>query len=138
MNQSKIIIKSRRNIFFKLKKYVIKIDGAEVREISYKTSRVEFNVSSGRHTIEIGDGISLKTHELVIAKHQIKILKISPALTFDFGIGVLLGIATISIIIQSFILKQIAIPVLFFLFIPALLIKKRRFSKGFDVAVSML
>ena len=136
MTENKIIIRTTKNVFFKSKKYEIKLDGNSIGEINFENTKIECDVPVGKHTLEIGNQNSFKIKEIEITTGQLKILTINPSVTYNLGLGFFFGIAIASIIAQFFILDKISLPLIFIPLIPLFFLKKRHFSDSFEITVS--
>ena len=128
MTENKIIIRTTKNVFFKSKKYEIKLDGNSIGEINFENTKIECDVPVGKHTLEIGNKNSFKIKEIEITKGQLKILTINPSATYNLGLGFFFGIAIASIIAQFFILDKISLPLIFIPLIPLFFLKKDIFQ----------
>jgi len=136
MTENKIIIRKTKNVFFKSKKYEIKLNGNSIGEINFENTKIECIVPVGKHTLEIGNQNSFRIKEIEITTGQLKILTINPSATYNLGLGFFFGIAIASIIAQFYILDKISLLLIFIPLIPLFFLKKRHFSDSFEITVS--
>jgi len=68
MNQSTIVVRMSKSsgVYNKSNRYAVRIADEMDCEMNYKNNRKEYRVSTGKHTIEITDGISFQTEEIIL------------------------------------------------------------------------
>lgn len=135
MTDSKIIIRTGKNIFFKSKIYKVNINGEDFREIDFNKLKTEYNLTAGKHVVQIGNENSFKNKEVILSKGQAVYLTINPSVTYGIGLVFLIGIALVTIILQFFMLDKFSILMTIPL-IPIFLMRKRHFSDSFEITVT--
>lgn len=135
MNQSTIIVRMSKSsgIYNTSNSYVLRIANETDYEMNYRNNRKEYGVLPGNHTIEIGDGTSFQTEEIVLRLGETKVLTINPSLTYNLAIGILIGMGLTALIIQFVILEKFS-PVMIIPFISLLFIKRRNFKDSFAIS----
>lgn len=68
MNQSTIVVRMAKSsgVYNKSNRYAVRIADEMDREMNYKNNRKKYCVSTGKHKIEISDGISFQTEEIIL------------------------------------------------------------------------
>jgi hypothetical protein len=122
-------------IYNKSNSYMLRIANETDYEMNYRNNRKEYRVLPGKHTIEIGDGTSFQTEEIVLKAGGTKVLTINPSLTYNLGFGILTGLVVIGLVIQFAVLQRFS-PVMIIPFLPYLFIKKRNFKNSFALSYS--
>ncbi|RTY70270.1 hypothetical protein EKM02_02665 [Flavobacterium sp. RSP49] len=137
MNQSTIVFRMSKSsgIYNKSNRYVVRIDSKTECEMNYSNNRKEYRVLPGKHTIEIGDGTSFQTEEIVLKAGETKVLSINPSLTYNLGFGILTGMVVTGLVIQFAVLQKFS-PVMIIPFMLYLFIKKRDFKNSFAISYS--
>lgn len=120
----------------KSKRYSIKVNGVDCGEINYEHNKIEYDLPIGIYEVEIDNGLKSHTEKLNFTAGQIKMLKVNPSVTYELFLGILLGIAFMSVAIQIFMIDKVSLPLLFIPFIPLLLIRKSQFLDKFVVTSS--
>jgi hypothetical protein len=136
MSDNKLIIRTKKNIFMKSKRYLIKVNGTCGGEINYENNKIEYELPIGNYEIEIENGLKSHKHKLNFTIGQIKTLIINPSVTYELFLGLLLGIAFTAVIIQIFLIDKISLPLMFIPFLPLLLIRKSQFPDKFVITTS--
>ena len=136
MNQSTIVVKMSKSsgIYNKSNRYAVRI-ADEICEMNYKNNLKEYRVSTGKHTIEISDGISFQTEQIILKAGETKVLTINPSLTYNLGLGIMTGMVLTGLIIQFTILQRFS-PVMIIPLFSFLLIRKKNFSNSFAISYS--
>jgi hypothetical protein len=122
-------------IYNKSNSYMLRIANETDYEMNYRNNRKEYRVLPGKHTIEIGDGTSFQTEEIVLKAGGTKVLTINPSLTYNLGFGILTGLVVTGLVIQFAVLQRFS-PVMIIPFLPYLFIKKRNFKNSFALSYS--
>ncbi|MDI5894246.1 hypothetical protein [Flavobacterium algoritolerans] len=137
MNQSTIVVRMSKSsgVYNKSNRYVLRIANEMDCEMNYNNNRKEYIVLPGKHNIEIGDGISFQTEEILLKEGETKVLTINPSLTYNLGFGMLTGMVVTGLIIQFAILQKFS-SVMIISFMPYLFIKKRNFKNSFAISYS--
>ncbi|MDI5897964.1 hypothetical protein [Flavobacterium yafengii] len=137
MNQSTIVVRMSKSsgVYNKSNRYVLRIANEMDCEMNYNSNRKEYIVLPGKHNIEIGDGISFQTEEILLKEGETKVLTINPSLTYNLGFGMLTGMVVTGLIIQFAILQKFS-SVMIISFMPYLFIKKRNFKNSFAISYS--
>ena len=137
MNQSTIVVRMSKSsgVYNKSNRYVLRIANEMDCEMNYNNNRKEYIVLPGKHNIEIGDGISFQTEEILLKEGETKVLTINPSLTYNLGFGMLTGMVVTGFIIQFAILQKFS-SVMIISFMPYLFIKKRNFKNSFAISYS--
>ncbi len=142
MTDNRIIVRTSKNLFFKSKKYTIKIDGTDIRQLDFKNNKIEYVLPIGKYKLEIGNDNSFKTENVFLSTGEIKIFTIKPNIIRELGLGFFIGLAIVSVFIQLLILNKISIPLMTIPFIPLLLnfLPKQRqnFADSFEIKKSKL
>jgi hypothetical protein len=135
MNQSTIIVRMSKSsgIHNKSNSYVLRIANETDYEMNYSNSRKQYRVLPGKKTIEIGDGTSFQTEEIVLKAGATKVLTINPSLTYNLGFGILTGMVVTGLVIQFAVLQKFS-PVMIIPFMLYLFIKKRDFKNSFAIS----
>jgi hypothetical protein len=137
MDQSTIIVRMSKSsgVYSKSNSYVLRIANETDYKMNYRNNQKEYRVLPGKHTIEIGDGTSFQTEEIVLKAGGTKVLTINPSLTYNLGFGILTGLVVTSLVIQFAVLQRFS-PVMIIPFMPYLFIKKRSFKNSFAISYS--
>lgn len=132
MKNGKIVVRMSKSsgIYNKANKYLLKFAGKEDFTMNYLNNRVEYDVSPGKHIIEIGDGNSSQQKEIELKEGESKIITINPSATYKLGMGITIGFAAAGIIIPLLILKKFSIQMLIPL-IPLAIFRKMKFKDSF-------
>ena len=133
MTDGKIIVRTGRNIFFKSKVYDVKINGKDIRKVDFKKSKIEYNLPMGKYKLEIGGNNSFKTTNIILLPGQIKIFTINPNLSYDAGLGLLMGAVVVAIAFQLLAFDKFSISLMVSPLIPLLLLSKRNYSESFEL-----
>ncbi len=135
MITGRLTIRTTKNRFFRGKHYQIKINGQSDRRISAENNKTEYDLPVGKYTVQIGNDESFSTKELILATGQHKTIVVNPSVTYELGIGFLLGLALTSVVIQYLILGKLSIPLMLIPCIPFLFIRKSQFANSFMLTV---
>lgn len=135
MNQSTIVVRMSKSsgIYNKSNLYVVRIANETDYEMNYRNNRKEYRVLPGKYIIEIGDGTSFQTEEIVLKAGGTKVLTINPSLTYNLAIGILTGMGLTALIIQFVILQKFS-PLMIIPFMSLLFIKRRNFKDSFAIS----
>jgi hypothetical protein len=113
MTNGKIIIRKSKNNFFKSKRYQIKVNDTEIRELNHENNKTEFLLPIGQYSIKIGNNDSFKTKNIFLAAGQTKVLTINPSLNHNLFAGLLMGITLVPIlvsVVDFIVLKSVSLP----------------------------
>ena len=137
MNQSTIVVRMSKSsgVYNKSNRYVVRIADEMDCEMNYKNNRKEYRVSTGSHTIEISDGIFFQTEQISLKAGETKVLTINPSLTYNLGLGIMIGMVVTGLIIQFAVLQRFS-PVMIIPLFSFLLIRKKNFSNSFAISYS--
>jgi hypothetical protein len=137
MNQSTIVVRMSKSsgIYNKSNRYVLRVDNEVDCMMNYSNNRKEYSVLPGKHCVEIGNGISFQTEEILLKAGETKVLTINTSLTYNLGFGILTGMVVTGLVIQFAVLQKFS-PVMIIPFMPYLFIKKRNFKNSFAISYS--
>jgi hypothetical protein len=137
MSQSTIVVRMSKSsgVYNKSNRYVVRIADEMDCEMNYKNNRKEYRVSTGNHTIEISDGIFFQTEQISLKAGETKVLTLNPSLTYNLGLGIMIGMVVTGLIIQFVILQRFS-PVMIIPLFSFLLIRKKNFSNSFAISYS--
>lgn len=135
MTHSKLIIRTKKNRFFKSKKYRVKVDNLEVREINYENTKAAFDVLPGKHLVEVQNGTTSQQVELSLVENEQKTVQINPTVTYELFFGFLLGMALVTIVIMILIYEEINLPLMLVPLLPLLLVRRKSFPDHFTLTV---
>jgi len=135
---SRIIIRTSKNGLFKKRRYQVTLNETEIRELNHEKNLTEFILPTGKYNVKIEDGKSYQSKDIILSSGQTKILKVNPGITYEIGLGLMIGIAIVTLFIQLIILEEISIPLMMISTIPLLFMRKRRFAERFEITYSTL
>lgn len=137
MNQSTIAVRISKSsgIYNKSNRYLLRVDNEVGCMMNYSNNRKEYAVLPGKHCVEIGNGISFQTEEILLKAGETKVLTINPSLTYNLGFGILTGMVVTGLVIQFAVLQKFS-PVMIIPFMLYLFIKKRNFKDSFAISYS--
>lgn len=132
MEESKLIVRVSKTsrIFFTSGKYELKIPGADDFSMNYLQHTKTYQLSSGKHRIEIKSENSSETKELVLEEGKTKILTINPVAgsnqngkgaVSNKGIALMiLGFSITTLIFMFSFFENVPIPSIFLILLPSL------------------
>ncbi len=142
MTDNRIIVRTSKNLFFKTKKYTVKIDGTDIRQLDFENNKIEYILPIGKYKLDISNDNSFKTENVFLSTGEIKIFTIKPSIIRKLGLSFFIGLAIVSVFVQLMILEKISIPLMIIPFIPLLLNilpkRKRNFADTFEIHKSKL
>lgn len=136
LNSAKIIVRVSKSgkLWNKGLKYFVMWDGDNLQDVDNLNDRIEYLVPGGQHLITVANKHMLHKQELALKNGEIKIITINPRVSFQLGLGILIGIATAGTLISIIIMEKIS-PVILIPLIPLLFVKKRNFHDNFALTV---
>jgi hypothetical protein len=93
-----ILVRKEISILFKNTKYLVCLNGDDVRELNSVNNKIEFDVYDGRHKIEIKNKLYSETTELIVQGGQTKKIIIFPSLKPFVRRGLIIVFILISLI----------------------------------------
>lgn len=138
MAESKIIVRMSKStgIYNKSNKYEILINNESKAELDYVNNRQIFIAESGKNIIQIKNENTTILKEINIKYAQDITITINASVTYKLGVGIIIGIAITSLIIQLIIAKKVILPLVFIPFISLLFVKKENFPNSFEITIS--
>ena len=135
INSAKIIVRVSKSgkMWNKGLKYFVMWDGDNLQEIDNLHDRIEYLVPSGQHLITVANKNMLHKQEFDLKDGEVKIITINPRVSYQLGLGILLGIATAGLLISIIIMEKMS-PAPLFPLIPLLFVKKRNFHDNFALS----
>jgi hypothetical protein len=135
INSAKIIVRVSKSgkMWNKGLKYFVMWDGDNLQEIDNLNDRIEYLVPSGQHLITVANKNMLHKQEFDLKDGEVKIITINPRVSYQLGLGILLGIATAGLLISIIIMEKMS-PAPLFPLIPLLFVKKRNFHDNFALS----
>jgi len=137
MNQSTIVVRMSKSsgVYNKSNRYAVRIADEMDCEMNYTNNRKEYRVSTGKHTIEISDGISFQAEEIILKAGETRVVTINPSLIYNLGLGIMTGMVLTGLIIQFTVIQRFS-PVMIIPLFSFLLIRKSNFSNSFAISYS--
>lgn len=135
MAENKIIVRMSKSTGFynKSNKYEIRLNNESKAELDYTNNQQIFSVESGANIIEIKNENTTIVKEVNIKNGQAVTFTINASVTYQLGLGIMVGIAITGLVIQLIIAKKIILPLIFIPFIPLLFVKKNNFKNSFEI-----
>lgn len=125
-----ILIEIRKDIFFKKRKYFIKVDGTSQGYLTLLDPKKSLSLHAGKHIITIQCNDYLSKNEVVVKTDTLKRFYIKPNISLELIKGITKGLLIFALLFllysYLYLNTKISIPIAITLFIPILFITRNK------------